>query len=188
MLVEVGIDLDRAGVQPRLVGEGRQTNIRLTSARWNVRHLCDGMREAGCLPQRASRKQRPAVLEFEVGDHRDQLGVAGALAVAVDGALHVHDARVDSGEGVGDRAAGVVVSVDAERDADLVRRGDDLADPRRQHAAVGVTQHHDLGTGLGRGPDGLQRVRRILAVSVEEVLAVDEDPLALGAVDGARCR
>ena len=58
---------------------------------------------------------------------------------------------------------------------------DDLPDPGRQHAAVGVAEHHDLGTGLGRGAHGLQRVRRVLPVSVEEVLAVDEDPLALGA-------
>ena len=68
VLVEVGIDFDRAGVQPRLVGERRQTNIRLTSAGWCVRHLGDLVREAGGLAQVAGRKQRPAVLELQVGD------------------------------------------------------------------------------------------------------------------------
>ena len=53
---------------------------------------------------------------------------------------------------------------------------DDLADPRRQHAAVGVTQDDDLGARLGRGVHDLQRVRRVGSVAVEEVLAVDEDP------------
>ena len=73
------------------------------------------------------------------------------------------------------------MGVDAQRDADLVRRCHDLPDPRWQHAAVGVTEHHDLGTCLCCGAYGLQCVCRILAVSVEEVLAVDEDSLALGA-------
>src|SRR5687768_16874445 len=70
--------------------------------------------------------------------------------------------------------------MDAERDAEFARGRHDLADPRRQHAAVRVAEHDDLRTGLGCGTDYLQRVRRILAVSVKEVLAVDEDPLAFG--------
>ena len=56
---------------------------------------------------------------------------------------------------------------------------DDLPDPGRQHAAVGVAEHHDLGAGLGGGAHDLQRVRGVLPVAVEEVLAVDEDPHAL---------
>jgi hypothetical protein len=71
------------------------------------------MRETGCLPQRAGRKQRPAVLEFEIGDNGEQFGIAGALAVTVDGALDVHDAGVYCGQGVGDGTSGIVVGVDA---------------------------------------------------------------------------
>ena len=48
------------------------------------------------------------------GDHAEQVRVARALAVAVRGALHVGDARLDGDQGVRDAAAGVVVAVDAE--------------------------------------------------------------------------
>ena len=71
------------------------------------------------------------------------------------------------------------MGVDAERDADLVRGRHDLADPRWEHAAVRVAEHDHLSTRFGGGAHLFQRVRRILAVSVEEVLAIDEDPLAL---------
>ena len=49
-----------------------------------------------------------------------------------------------------------------------------------QHAAVGVAQRDDVGAGLGGGAHDLERVRRVVAVAVEEVLGVEEDPLALG--------
>ena len=57
---------------------------------------------------------------------------------------------------------------------------DDVGDLRRQHPAVGVTQRHDLGAGLARDPQHLQRVRAVGPVPVEEMLGVDEDPLTLG--------
>ena len=59
-------------------------------------------------------QHRPVALELEVGDDGEEVGVAGALAVAVERALHVGGARVDGGQRVGHRAAGVVVAVDAQ--------------------------------------------------------------------------
>ena len=56
-----------------------------------------------------------AELELEVGDDRDEVGVAAALAVAVDRALDQRGALGDGGERVGHAALGVVVAVDAER-------------------------------------------------------------------------
>ena len=56
----------------------------------------------------------------------------------------------------------------------------DVGDPGREHAAVGVAQRHDVGPGLGRGPEHLQGVVAVGAVAVEEVLGVEEDPLPLG--------
>ena len=58
---------------------------------------------------------------------------------------------------------------------------DDVGDPARQHAAVGVAQRDDLGAGLGGDPQHLERVVAVGAVAVEEVLGVEEDPLPLGA-------
>ena len=84
-----------------------------------------------------------AHLQLEVGDDRDEVRVAGALADAVDRALHLRRAGLDRDERVGDGAAAVVVPVDAERDVRqrLAHLGDDRRDLRRQRAAVGVAQH-----------------------------------------------
>ena len=68
------------------------------------------------------------------------------------------------------------------------RRLDDVVhhvgDPARQHAAVGVAQRGHLGAGLEGGAHHLQGVVAVVAVAVEEVLRVEEDPLPLGAQVG----
>ena len=97
-------------------------------------------------------------------------------------ALHVRGAGVDGGEGVGDRAAGVVVAVDA----DPHRRRDTTswttsATQLGQHAAVGVAQRDHLGAGLVRRAQHLERVVAVGAVAVEEVLGVEEHLLPLPA-------
>ena len=120
------------------------------------------------------------LLQLQVGDDAEQVGVAGALAVAVRGALHVGHAGVHGGEGVGHGAGGVVVAVDAEPGVGRRQHlGHDVRELGREHAAVGVAQRDDVGAGGGRGPYHLERVRRVGAVAVEEVLGVQEDPLAL---------
>ncbi len=63
---------------------------------------------------------------------------------------------------------------------------DDLAHPGRQHAAVGVAQHDDLGAGVGGGPDDLEGVLGVGPVAVEEVLTVDEHPASVGDEMGHR--
>ena len=68
-------------------------------------------------------------LELQVGRDRDEVGVAGALAVAVDGALHVGGPGSHGGDGVGGRAAGVVVAVRADPGA-ASRRGRRRRPPR----------------------------------------------------------
>ena len=45
---------------------------------------------------------------------RDQVGIAAALADAVQRALDLAHAGLDGGERIGDRLAGVVMGVDAE--------------------------------------------------------------------------
>ena len=109
----------------------------------------------------------------------DEVGVAGALAVAVDGALHVRAARLDRDERVRDRAAGVVVRVDAERHVERERHlAHDAQHLVRQRAAVGVAEHDRVGAGLGGRPADLERVGRVGLVAVEEVLGVEEDRAA----------
>ncbi len=180
VLVQVGVHLDGGRVQPGLVREGRSPHVGLAVVHRDVGDAGDGVADPGCLRQGCGGHQRPAVLQLQVGDDGDEVGVAGALPVAVHCALHVHHAGFDGGEGVGDGAAGVVVAVDAEVDADLGCCGDDVAHPGRQHAAVGVAQDDDLRAGLGGGADDLEGVVGVGAVAVEEVLAVDEHPAAIG--------
>jgi hypothetical protein len=70
--------------------------------------------------------------------------------------------------------------VDAEPGLGLVGdRVDDVAELGRHHAAVGVAQRDHARARLGRGPDAFDGVGRVGPVAVEEVLGVDEDPLAL---------
>lgn len=130
-------------------------------------------------------------MSLEVGDDGDEVGVARALAVAVDGALHVRRAGVDGRHRVGDGAAGVVVAVDPQ--ARIAARspvdtgepealgdvGDDVPDLAREHAAVGVAQGSHLATGLEDGTQGLERVGAVDGIPVEEVLGIDEDAAPL---------
>ena len=96
-------------------------------------------------------------------------------------------ARVDRGQRVRDRAAGVVVAVDADAHAGrLDHVVHHVGDPVGQHAAVGVAQGGHLGAGLERGAQHLEGVVAVVAVAVEEVLGVQEHPLPLGAQVGDR--
>ena len=153
-----------------------------------------GWREAGgtlvtsatAWAMRVASRSRPwgstvrSELELEVGDDGDEVGVAGALAVAVDAALHVRGAGRDRGERVGNGTAAVVVGVDADAGAGgLDHVEHDVGDPVGQHAAVGVAERDDLGAGLGSGAEDLERVLAVGAVAVEEVLGVEEHRLPL---------
>ena len=69
-----------------------------------------------------------AHLQLEVGDDADEVGVAAALAVAVDRALHLRRPGLDRGQGIGHRQARVIVGVDAHRGAQAARRRDRLDD------------------------------------------------------------
>ena len=181
VVVEVRADLDRAGVQARLVGEGRHPDVRLLRVGRLVGDLRDGVRDAHHLRQAALGQDPPAHLQLQVADHREQVGVAGALAVAVRGALHVGGAGVHCGQRVGHRAAGVVLRVHADPEAGpLDHLAHHPADAHRQHAAVGVAEHADVGAGGERGLQHAQPVVPVVPVAVEEVLAVQEHPPPLG--------
>ena len=61
-----------------------------------------------------------------------------------------------------------------------------LGDEGRQAAAVGVAESDVLGPSLGGGPHAFERVGGVVAVAVEEVLGVEDRPLALRAQEGDR--
>ena len=119
-------------------------------------------------------------LELQGRDERAQVGVARALPVAVDAPLDLHGAGADRGQGVGDRAARIIVAVNAGHRAEL---GGDVADDRLdaigQRAAVGVAEGRPFGAGLDRRGDAADRVVGVADVSIEEVLRVEHDPPSL---------
>jgi len=55
-----------------------------------------------------------------------------------------------------------------------------------QHPAVRVAQDADVGAGGRGGIEHAHAVVRVVLVAVEEVLAVEEDPAALGTQEGNR--
>jgi hypothetical protein len=65
---------------------------------------------------------------------------------------------------------------DSRRLEDVV---DHVADPRWQHPAVRVAQRDHLGARVVRRAQHLECVVAVVAVAVEEVLGVEEHPLAL---------
>ena len=125
-------------------------------------------------------------LGHEVPDDGEQVGVAGPLAVAVGGALHVRRARLDGGDRVGHRAAGVVLAVDAEPEAGAVRRP--RRRPRRcRSGSMPPLVSHSTATSAPASTAASSTRSAVSgsnAVAVEEVLGVEEDPPALGRQEG----
>ena len=119
----------------------------------------------------------------------DQVGVAGALAVAVDAALHVGGAGGDGGQRVGDGAAAVVVAWMPTR-APVVSMTSSTTSETQSGSMPPLVSHSATTSapGLGGGAQHLEGVRPVGAVAVEEVLGVEEDRLALLAQVGRRCR
>ena len=124
--------------------------------------------------------ERDAHLELEIRHHGREVAVPNALAVSVDGALHLHRAGVHGGERIGHADAAVVVRVDADG---LAERGDDIAgralDELGQTPAIRLAEHDEIGTRVVRRLHGFQRIRRIFPVAVEKVLGVIEHLAAL---------
>ena len=119
----------------------------------HVADLVDQVRGVGEVLEAFGRDALEAHLQLEVRKDRDQVGVAGALAVAVDGALHVGRARLDRGQRVRDADSGIVVRMDSDDDVSPKRLDTSAvaaADLRRQARAVGVAERDVLCAGSNR--------------------------------------
>ena len=156
VLEGAGVGLDPGGVQAGLVREGVLADVGLGRVRRAVEQLVDEVGGLGQAREPLRREHLDAHLQLQVGDDRDEVGVPGALADAVDRPLHLGRARFERGQRVRDRTAGVVVAVDPQRRprqrfAHDRERGADLG---RQRAAVGVAQDEPLRPGVGAPPAG----------------------------------
>ena len=118
---------------------------------------------------------REAHLQHQGRDQRDQIGIAAALAQAVQRALHLARAGAHGGERIRHRVLGIVMGMDAEPAAGNVL--DDLADDAldlvRQRAAIGVAEHDPARAGALRRLHAVQRIGRVGLVAVEEMLGVE---------------
>ena len=169
-------------VHSALVRERVASDVRCVGVGGEVEELVD---EARGLAQRRELRLGQALvaeLELQARDDRDEVGVAAALAVAVDRPLHVGRAGLDRRERVGHPTAGVVVTVGPDLDADvsertchLERRGGNAV---RERSPVGVAAGHGLRSRLGRDHQALERIPRVVGIAVEEVLGVVDDALA----------
>ena len=165
----------RGDVVAGLVCEGGSADVGGESVERQVGQLGD---EAGCgrdLLELVVFDDAQAHLELEIGDDRGKIGIAAALAVAVETALHLLDARADRGQRVGHGQIAIVVRVDAEFRVgydfpDGLDRFDHLVSHR---AAVGVAEDQVLRAGSKGGADHVEGVVGVLLVAVEEVLGVE---------------
>src|SRR5713101_7293723 len=180
VLVGIRVLEDGGDVDTALVGKGRIADVRLRTPRLAVGQLRHEARDVAQLAEVLPGDAVEAHLDHDVGDDRDEVRVAAALAVAVDRPLDVVDALGDRRERVRHGALGVVVDVDAQRRLGLhvlLDLADDLHDLVRQAAAVGVAEDQAAGArGLG-GSEGLERVLAVLLEAVEEVLGVVDNLL-----------
>ena len=123
VLEGAGVGGDPGGVHAGLVGEGVAADVGAVGVRRHVAELVEVVRGRGEAGQLLLADDLEAHLQLQRGQDRGEVGVAAALAVAVDAALDEARPGLDGGQRVGDGALGVVVGVDADLDR-VAKRGD----------------------------------------------------------------
>ena len=167
--VDTGLGRERGGADIGRLAVGRPVQDLVEGVR-DVRERLQSGRRNSCLePLREGRLQQ------QRRDDRGQVGIAAALADAVQRALDLARAGAHCGERVGNRLAGIVVGMDADP---LAREARDHGahDPLHlvgQRAAVRVAKHDPASAGVKRDLDAGERVVGIGLVAVEKVLAVE---------------
>ena len=171
---------DRGDVQPRLVREGAGADVRLLRVRRQVRQLRGEVRQLRQALELLVADDVDAELELEVHDHRDDVGVAAALAPAVETGLHLGRPGLHGEQRVRHREVGVVVDVDPYRAVDdapcLAHAAHDRVG---QRASVGVTERDGRRARARRRAQRREGVLWVVCVAVEEVLGVEDDLAAL---------
>ena len=174
VLVGLGHLHDGAHVHAALVGKGAAADEGPVVHRHDVGGFVHETRQRFELLEVLRRNADPVHLQAQDGDHGGEVGVAAALAKAVDRSVHHDRTRAHGRNGIGQGQPAVVVGVDAEPHPGEARAhlGEYGLDVAGQAAAVGVAQHDEVGAALGGGRDGLKRVVAVVLEAVEEVLRV----------------
>src|SRR5690606_18193170 len=116
-----------------------------------------------------------AHLQVQVGDHRNDVRVAGPLAPAVQARLHLRGSGAYGHQRARHGGVDVIVRMDTNLTGDSrTSRAYGLLDLPRQVAAVGVAQGDRGCAGALRGAQRGECVFGVLAESVEEVLRIQD--------------
>ena len=115
VLVAARVLFHRRHMQPALVRERVLADVRGVPVGCAVQALVDEMRGMRQVRQVIGIETGDvAELEHERRRQRDEIGVAAALAEAIQGALHLAGARAHGRQTVGNRIVGIVVAMDAQ--------------------------------------------------------------------------
>ena len=169
-------------MQPRFMGKGTCPHIGRRAQRHPVQDIIQAPRQ----PHKA-RKRLTAhpglqlagerLLQQQRRDQCHQIGIATTLAQPVQSALNLPRPRLDRSQRIGHRIAGIVVAMDAQTvagDAACNDLGHHTPHFAGQGAAIGVTKHDPARPGLIGGAQARQRIGRIGAVAVEEMLRIKQ--------------
>ncbi len=119
---------------------------------------------------------RPIGLQRKGRDQRNKIGIAAALADAVERPLHVAHARIDGSKRNGNRLFRIVMSVDAKALAGNHSRhgSDDFGHLRWLRAAIRIAKNDPARACRIGGLCAGKRIFGIGLVSIEEMLAIDQ--------------
>lgn len=134
---------------------------------------------------RASAQRLVALLlELEVREDRNQVGIAASFSDSVDRSLDMIAPSVDRREGVGSREVTIVMAVDTELGLGACELGLGMGDDRRnlfrERSAIGVAQNNPLRAGLGRCLNRGQCVSCVGFVAIKEMFSVINNRGMLG--------
>ena len=173
VLIASDILLHRMHVHAAFVGEGGRPDIRLIDHRVQIRDLIDITADFRDPLQRPRPQAVQLVLQLQIGDQGQQVHVPAALAESIDRPLGMIGAGADARQCIGGSQSGVVMGVDADRDADGFSHGRyRLGDKLRHAAAISVAQRQHIRPGLLRGLQRPQGIVFVVAIGVEEMLRV----------------
>src|SRR5262249_15724460 len=157
-------------------------HIRRMAIRRPVEKFVEPMRDAHDAPERAVADVDLEFvgifrLELQCRDDGNEIGIAAALTEPVERTLDLSRAGANGGKTISASLLGVVVSVntDAISGYDFTDFADDVLDFVWQRAAIGVAEH-DPARPFVIGCFGAgERVAGICFVTVEKMLAVEQD-------------
>jgi len=148
----------------------------------NVGHIADIQGKIRELPDRSHRQAAHFHFDLQIGNHGDQIGVSGPLAVAVDRSLNDSDAFAHRRKRIGNGQAAVVVGVNAG----LLHWNNggcfaqDGAHFMRHGPAVRVAENDPVRARVESGPDHLEGIPGVVFVAVKKMLRVKKHLFAPG--------